>query len=165
MILTVFLALVFCVAITLMMFVAVAFIQDKKFFSSAPKEAQEAILPRKKELFYGARTIGWTLMIFSFLMILGVGVISIWDGFRSGFMFWQFFFRFVFIFTVYKLYDMICFDYFLLMKFQFVQFYSPEVESVYKNRKYGYNIKSQLLKLLIMFPAASALAAWICTLF
>ena len=165
MILTIFLTIICCVAITLMMLSAVAFIQDKKFFSSAPKEAQEAILPRKKELFYGARTIGWTLMIFSFLMILGVGVISIWDGFRSGFMFWQFFFRFVFIFTVYKLYDMICFDYFLLMKFQFFQFYFPEVESVYKNRKYGYNIKSQLLKLLIMFPAASALAAWICTLF
>ena len=108
MILTIFLALVFCVAITLMMFSAVAFIQDKKFFSSAPKEAQEALLPKEKELFYGARTIGWTLMTFSFLMILGVGVISIWDG---------------------------------------------------------YNIKSQLLKLLIMFPAASALAAWICTLF
>lgn len=83
-----------------------------------------------------------------FLMILGVGVISIWDGFRSGFTLWQFFFRFVFIFTVYKLYDMICFDYFLLMKFQFFQFYFPEVESVYKNRKYGYNIKSQLLKFL-----------------
>ena len=165
MILTVFLALVFCVAITLMMFSAVAFIQDKKFFSSAPKEAQEALLPRERELFYGARTIGWTLMTFSFLMILGVGVISIWDGFRSGFTFWQFFFRFVFISTVYKLYDMICIDYFLLMKFQFFQFYFPEVESVYKNRKYGYNIKSQLLKLLIMFPAASALAAWICTLF
>ena len=165
MVLTVFLALVFCVAITLMMFSAVAFIQDKKFFSSAPKEAQEALLPREKELFYGASAICWTLMVFSFLMILGVGIISIWDGFRSGFTFWQFFFRFVFIFTVYKLYDMICFDYFLLMKFQFFQFYFPEVESVYKNRKYGYNIKSQLLKLLIMFPAASALAAWICTLF
>ena len=157
MILTIFLTIIFCVAITLMMFSAVAFIQDKKFFSSAPKEAQEAILPREKELFYGARTIGWTLMIFSFLMILGVGVISIWDGFRSGYTFGQFFFRFVFIFTVYKLYDMIC--------FQFFQFYFPEVESVYKNRKYGYNIKSQLLKLLIIFPAASALAAWICTLF
>ena len=46
MLLTVFLALVFGVAITLMMFAAVAFIQDKKFFSSAPKEAQEALLPR-----------------------------------------------------------------------------------------------------------------------
>lgn len=63
MILTIFLAIVFCVAITLMMFAAVAFIQDKKFFSSAPKEAQEALLPRDKELFYGARTIGWTLMV------------------------------------------------------------------------------------------------------
>ncbi len=165
MILTIFLALVFCVAITLMMLSAVAFIQDKKLFSSAPKEAQEALLPREKELFYGARIIGWTLMIFSLLMILGVGVISIWDGFRSGFTFGQFFFRFVFIFTVYKIYDMVCFDYFLLMKFRFFQFYYPEVENVYRNRKYGYNIKSQLLKLLVIFPAASALAAWICSLF
>ena len=164
MILTVFLAIVFCVAITLMMFSAVAFIQDKKFFSSAPKEAQEVIVPREKELFYGARIIGWTLMAFSILMILGVGVVSIWDGFRSDFTFLQFFFRFVSIFTVYKVYDMICFDYFLLMRFKFFQYYFPEVYSVYTGRKYGYNIKSQLLKLLVIFPAASALAAWICTI-
>ncbi|MCR4789391.1 MAG: hypothetical protein K5888_12490 [Lachnospiraceae bacterium] len=165
MLLTIFLSIVFCVAITLMMFSAVAFIQDIKFFSSAPKEAQEALLPRDKELFYGARTIGWTLMIFSMLMILGTGVISIWDGIRSGFTFWQFFLRFVLIFDIYKIYDMICFDYFLLMKFHFFQFYFPEIESVYANRKYGYNIKSQLLKLLVIFPAVSALAAWICTFF
>jgi len=98
-------------------------------------------------------------------MIIGVGVISIWDGFRSGFTFWQFFLRFVLIFTVYKIYDMICFDYFLLMKFHFFQFYFPEVEGVYSNRKYGYNIKSQLLKLIVIFPAASALVAWVCSLF
>jgi len=165
MLLTVFLSIVFCVAITLMMFSAVAFIQDKKFFSAAPKEAQAAIVPREKELFYGARIIGWTLMVFSFLMIIGVGVISIWDGFRSDFTFWQFFLRFELIFSIYKIYDMICFDYFLLMKFHFFQFYFPEVESVYSNRKYGYNIKSQLLKLLIFFPAASALAAFVCSLF
>ena len=165
MLLTVFLTIVFCAAITLMLFSAVAFIQNKKFFSFAPKEAQEVIEPRENELFYGARIIGWALMIFSILMILGVGVISIWDGFRSGFTFWQFFFRFVFIFTVYKIYDMVCFDYFLLMKFQFFQYYYPETKKVYSNRKYGYNIKSQLLKLLVIFPAASALVAWICTLF
>jgi hypothetical protein len=99
------------------------------------------------------------------LMILGVGIISIWDGFRSDYNFIQFFLRFVSIFTIYKVYDMICFDYFLLMKYHFFQFYFPEVESVYSGREYGYNIKSQLLKLLIIFPAASALAAWICTLF
>lgn len=164
MLLTVFLSIVFCAAITLMLLSAVAFIQDKKFFSSAPKEAQKVLLPREGELFYGARTIGWTLMMFSILMILGVGVISIWDGFRNNFTFWQFFMRFVIIFTIYKLYDMICFDYFLLMKFHFFQYYYPEVASVYPLKKYGYNIKSQLLKLLIIFPAASALAAWICSL-
>ncbi len=30
---------------------------------------------------------------------------------------------------------------------------------------YGFNIKSQLLKLLVISPGVSALAAWICTLF
>ena len=53
------------------------------------------IKPRDMELFYGAKAIGWTFMIFSFLLILGVGVISVWDGFRSDFSFWQFFTRFV----------------------------------------------------------------------
>ncbi|MCR5268167.1 MAG: hypothetical protein K6E16_06610 [Lachnospiraceae bacterium] len=165
MLLTIFLAIVFSAAITLMLISAVAFIQDKKFFTSAPKEAQEALIQRDEELFYGAKIMGWGLMIISMLLILGVGVIAIWDGFRSGFTFLQFFMRFVLIFTIYKVYDMICFDYFLLMKFHFFQHYFPEVESVYRNRKYGYNIKSQLLKLLVIFPAASALAAWICTMF
>ena len=58
---------------------------------------------------------------------------------------------------------MVCFDYFLLMKFKFFQHYYPEVGTVFEGRKYGFNIKSQLLKLLIIFPAASALAAWICS--
>lgn len=165
MLLTIFLAIVFCVAITLLLLSAVAFIQDKRFFSSAPKEAQALLQPRDKELFYGARAIGWTLVVFSFLLIIGVGVVSIWDGFRSEFTFLQFFLRFVLIFTIYKIYDMTCFDYFLLVKFRFFQYYYPEVASVYNGRKYGYNIKSQLLKLLVIFPAASALAAWICTLF
>lgn len=165
MLLTIFLAIVFCAAISLMLLSAVAFIQDIRFFSSAPKEAQEVLKQRNNELFYGARMIGWTLMIFSLLMIAGVGVISIWDGFRSGYTFWQFFLRFITIFTIYKVYDMICFDWFLLCKFIFFQYYFPETEPVYNGRKYGYNLKSQLLKLLVIFPAASALAAWICSLF
>ena len=167
MLLTVFLAIVICAAVTMMLLAAVAFIQKKEFFSSAPKEAQEAILPREQELFYGARTIGWTLMVFSILMIVGALVVAVWDGFRNGFSFSQFFARFLLIFTIYKVYDMICFDYFLLMKFHFFQFYYPEVESVYSDpdRKYGFNLRSQLLKLLVIFPAVSALAAWICALF
>ena len=165
MLLTIFLAIVFCASITLMLISAVAFVQDIKLFSSAPKEAREVLVPRESELFKGARVMGWALITFSMVMILGAFVISIWDGFRNSFTFGQFFLRFVLIFSIYKLYDMIFFDYFLLMKFHFFQYYYPEVESVYKGRKYGYNIKSQLLKLLVIFPAASALAARICTLF
>ncbi len=77
MLLTVFLAIVFCAAITLMLLSAVAFIQNEKFFSSAPKEARAVIKPREKELFYGARTIGWALLAFSVVMILGVGAIAV----------------------------------------------------------------------------------------
>ena len=164
MLLTIFLTIVFCAAVTLMLLSAVAFIQKRELFSSAPREVREVILPRENELFAGARIIGWMLMIFSILMILGVGIISIWDGFRSGFTFREFFTRFAVIFTVYKLYDMICFDYFLLMKYHFFQFFYPETKNALLGRKYGFNIRSQLLKLLVIFPAASAIAAWICSL-
>ena len=165
MLLTVFLAIVFCGAITLLLISAVAFVQDERFFSSAPKEARELMKPRNTELFHGARAMGWVLMILSALTILGVGVLSVWDGFRSGFTFRQFFLRFVMIFTIYKAYDMIFFDGFLLCKFHFFQHYFPETAPALNGRRYVLNIKSQLLKLLVIFPAASALAAWICSLF
>ena len=164
MLLTIFLAIVFCGAAILLMISGVAFVQDTRLFSSAPKEAREVLQPREKELFPGARTMGWVLMILSAGMILGVGVISIWDGLRSGFAFRQFFLRFVTIFTIYKVFDMVFIDWFLLCRFHFFQHYYPEVESVFNGRRYGFNIKSQLLKLLVIFPAASALAAWVCTM-
>ena len=165
MLLTIFLAIVFCAAMALMLLSAVAFIQDNRLFASAPKDAREVLIQRDKELFYGARAIGWTLFIMSVLMILGVGVIAIWDGLRSGFAFRQFFLRFVLIFTIYKICDMTLIDNFLLLKFHFFQHYYPEAKDAMTGRKYGFNIKSQLLKLFIIFPAVSALAAWICSQF
>lgn len=166
MLLTIFLSLVLCGAVSLMMVAAIAFIQDIRLFSSAPKEARAVLVPRNKEVFCGARVMGWVLMLFSLLMILGALVIAVWDGIRSGFMFRQFFVRLVIMFSIYKLYDMIFFDYFLLMRFHFFQHYYPEVESVFSapDRSYGFNIRSQLLKLIVVFPAVSALAAWLCTL-
>ncbi len=165
MLLTVFLAVVCCGAVTLLLISAVAFVQDKRFFSSAPKEVQKLLQPRNEELFYGARAMGWVLMILSALMILGAFAAAVWDGFRSGYSFTQFFLRFVLILTIYKAYDMIFFDWFLLCRFRFFQHYYPEAGSACEGRKYGFNIKSQLLKLIVIFPAASALAAWVCTLF
>ena len=165
MLLTIFLALVFCGAITLLLVSAIAFVQDTRLFSSAPREVRALLKPRKEELFYGARTMGWVMMIISVLMILGVGAVSIWDGLRSDYTFGQFFLRFVLIFTIYKAYDMVFFDWFLLCRFRFFQHYFPETAPALQDRRYGFNLKSQLLKLLIIFPAVSAIAAWICTRF
>ncbi len=165
MFLTIFLALVCCVAITLLLIAAVAFVQKMEFFSSAPKEAQALLKPREEELFYGARAFGWVLMILSALAISGAFAVAVWDGFCKGFSFLQFFLRFVTILTIYKLYDMIFFDWFLLCRFHFFQHYFPEATSALEGRKYGFNIRSQLLKLFVIFPAVSALAAWVCTLF
>ena len=58
MLLTAFLALVFCAAVTLLLVSAVAFVQDTRLFSSAPREARALLKPRKEELFHGARTMG-----------------------------------------------------------------------------------------------------------
>ena len=149
----------------LMLISCVAFIQDNKLFSSAPKEARKVLIQREHELFYGARVIGWTLFLIGVLMILGVGVIAVWDGFRSGFTFRQFFLRFLMIFTIYKICDMVLIDNFVLLKFHFFQHYYPEAAHVMEGRKYGFNIVSQLLKLFVIFPAVSALAAWVCSLF
>ena len=95
MILTMFLAIAVCAAVTLMLIAGVAFVQDVRMFSSAPKEAREVLQPRNEELFYGARTIGWVMMIISALVILGAVVTAIWDGTRSGYSFAQFFVHFL----------------------------------------------------------------------
>jgi hypothetical protein len=91
MLLTIFLAIVFCGAATLFFVSAVAFAEFDKLFSSAPKEVQKMIKPRGHELFDGAGALGWALIVISVIMILGIGVIAVWDGIRNDFTFGQFF--------------------------------------------------------------------------
>ena len=67
--------------------------------------------------------------------------------------------------SFYKICDMALIDNFLLLKFLFFQHYYSEAAHVMEGRKYGFNLKSKLLKLQVIFPALSALSTWICTLF
>ncbi len=164
MLLTMFIAIVCCLAVTALLVAAVAFVQDLKFFSSAPKEVRELLKPRENELFRGARAFGWVIIVLSALSIAGALAAAAWDGIRSGFSFVQFFLRFALILTIYKIYDMVFFDWFLLCRFGFFQHFYPEAAPAVKDRRYGFNLRSQLLKLRVIFPAVSALAAWICTL-
>jgi len=55
---TIFATLMIFLAYFLVLYGAVGFIQDKRFFSSAPKENLAAI-PDRKERFCGAHVVGW----------------------------------------------------------------------------------------------------------
>ena len=163
MLLTIILGIICCAGISGVLISAIVFIQDNWMFSSAPKEAKEKLQQRSGEVFYGAKAMGWVVMILSALSITGAFVIAVWDGFRNGFTFFQFFLRLAVMLTMYKAFDMIFFDYFLLCRFHFFQHYFPEAAEALVGRKYGFNIKSQLLKLIVIFPGIAALVAWICT--
>lgn len=148
---TLILALGFILAILLMLFyAAVALVQDKRLFSSAPKDIVDAIQPRE-ERFKGARFLGWVLVVLSMLILVAVAVIGIWDGVRQGYGFWQFFWRCLVILYIYKAFDLVFLDWALLQKTRFFQHYYPETEGCA-----GYHS--------ILFPFISALIAWLCTL-
>ena len=161
--LTLILSLIFIASICLMLYSAVALVQNKKLFSSAPKDVREAIT-EKPERFKGARALGITLLMLSFCGCAFAFIYGAVNGIQNKFTFLQFFTRFLIMLYLYKAFDMVCFDWLLLTKSRFFQHYYPEIEGCRSLEKYGFNLKSQIAK-LIAFPFVSLPAAWICTLF
>ncbi len=86
MVITMVVTLMIMVAYFLVLYGGVGFIQDKRFFSSAPKENLEAI-PDMKERFRGAHIIGWIIEVIAVMMFLGAAVLGAWDGIRNDFSF------------------------------------------------------------------------------
>ena len=146
----------------LILYAGVAWIQDKRFFSSAPKENLDAI-PDHKERFPGAHIIGWCIGIFAILLFAGGFVLAAWDGVQNHFTFWGFFAHFVIILYVMELYDIAFFDWVLLCHSNFFPHYYPELKGVVGPHQFGYNKTSHIRHFLLYLPL-SALAAWICTL-
>lgn len=87
---TFLLLLIIICGILLMLWAGVAFIQDKKYFTSAPKDVQEAIQSRE-ERFRGAHAVGWILMAVAAILVIGSVIFAIVDGIRKDFSFGQFF--------------------------------------------------------------------------
>ena len=56
--LTILLAIMMMVGLFLMLLSGVGFIQDKRFFTSAPREVQDVVKPYE-ERFPGAHALGW----------------------------------------------------------------------------------------------------------
>ena len=59
---TLLLSLILMAALFLMLYAAVALVQNKKLFGTAPKDVQAAIMEHE-ERFPGARLLGWKLLI------------------------------------------------------------------------------------------------------
>ena len=162
MITTVLLSLILMAGLFLMLWAGVGFIQDKRFFTSAPKDALESLLP-KSERFPGQHALGWVLGIVAILLMAGAVFYAGWDGVRNGFTFMQFFTRYLIMFWSLKVYDILFFDLFLLCHSQFFPHYYPEAKEHYGPHQFGYNRKSHAIQ-IVGFVILAAVLAWICTL-
>ncbi len=90
---TILATLLVFLAYFLLLYGAVGFIQDKRFFASASQENLAAI-PDHKERFRGAHALGWVIEGLAVLLFLGAAVLAVWDGVRNQFGFGAFFARF-----------------------------------------------------------------------
>ena len=159
MLLTLVLTLIFILAVCLLLYAAVALIQDRRFFTTAPKDIQ-AVAVDHPERFPGAHAMGWLLAILSFVLMVGAFVNGGWNGVLSGFTFWQLFLRFNLMLYLWKAFDVVCLDWLLLTKSHFFQRYYPETEGCAGYHFFGFNRKEQLIRLAV-FPFVAALMAFL----
>ena len=157
MLLTLLLSFVLILALCLLLYAAVGLIQNRKLFTSAPKDIQTAALDHP-ERFRGAHALGWKLAIISLLAMVGAFLYGGYDGIRNGFTFWQFFLRFIVMLYLWKAFDIICLDWLLLTKSHFFQRFYPETEGCEGYHRFGFNRKEQLIR-IILFPFVAALMA------
>lgn len=157
MLLTLLLSLVLIVALFGLIYAAVGLIQNRKFFTTAPKDIQAAAKDHP-EPFRGARALGWKLAILCVLLMVGAFVYGGYDGVRRGFSFWAHFGRFLIMLYLWKAFDIVCLDWLLLTKSHFFQHFYPETEGCEGYHSFGFNRKGQTIRILV-FPFVAALMA------
>lgn len=159
---TIFATLMIFLTYFLVLYGAVGFIQDKRFFSSAPKENLAAI-PDRKERFCGAHVVGWMIEGIAILLFPAAAALSVWDGVRNDFGFLHFFARFLVMLYAMEVYDILFFDWVLLCHSNFFPHFYPELKGVVAPHMFGYNKRTHIRHFVLYIPA-SAVAAWLCTL-
>ena len=146
----------------LLLYGGVAFIQDKRFFSSAPKENLAAI-PDRKERFRGAHAVGWTIAVTALLFFIGAFVLAAWDGVQKRFGFTDFFVRYLIMLYGMEIYDIVFFDWVLLCHSDFFPRFYPELKGIVGPHQFGYNKKEHILHFVFYIPLSAAIAG-VCTL-
>lgn len=159
---TIITTLMIFLAYFLVLYGGVGFIQDKRFFASAPKE-NLSVIPDRKERFRGAHVVGWIIEVLATSLFLGAAALSVWDGVRNEFGFLRFFVRFLVMLYAMEVYDILFFDWVLLCHSNFFPHFYPELKGVVGPHMFGYNKKAHILHFVMYLPACAA-AAWLCML-
>ena len=162
MVLTLVLSVMMMAGLFLMLLGGVGFIQDKRFFSSAPKEVLAVVPESKPERFAGQHAVGWIMIVISLALMIGAILLGAWDGISKGFTFWQIFGRFLIMLLLLKAFDILFFDWFLLCNagLNFFPNFYPETKDVLGRYMFGYNYKTHLAHILLS-PVVSAVLVWV----
>ncbi len=151
------LAVLLAVAV-IFMAVTVALI-PKIVVRTAPKDIQEKVLARPDAPVWKTVT-GCILAVLILLCAMGILIYAGMDAVKNHMNFMQIFVRYLILLEGYKIFDMICFDYILLTKLNIFQKCFPETIGCKGYEKFGFNLKSQIAKLII-FAVISLVTAWI----
>lgn len=129
----------------------------KVIVKTAPKDIQEKVLARPD--YPKWRTaLGFALAA---LIAQGIASILLWadvDAVQKEMGFGAICGRYLILLCGYKLFDMVCFDCLLLTKLNVFQRFFPETVGCEGYEHFGFNLKSQLIKLAV-FAAVSFLIA------
>lgn len=162
MLVTILAACLMMAGLLLMIVAAVALVQDRRLFTSAPKDIQEAIRPREHERFRGARALGWALLVVALALEVGALVWLGADARAQGWGPWSLFWRYLVALLLVKAFDVLFLDWFLLCHSHFYQHFYPETEGCAGFSSFGFNVRSHVAQALAFVPA-SALLAWLWT--
>lgn len=157
MIITIISLVMIMVGYFLLLFGAVAFIQNKKFFKSAPKEIYD-IIPETRTRFKGAHQIGWVIVVIGILFFLGAFVLGIVDGIMKDLVYWELFLRFLTMLYGMEIYDIFFFDFILLCHSSFYPHYFPECKELVGPHLFGFNWKTHLLHFVMYLPVVALLS-------
>ena len=83
MIITLFLSVMMMAGLFLLLLGGVGYVQDKRFFSSAPKQVVNAIPDQKPERFVGQHAVGWVMIVLSFALMGGAMIMGALDGIKK----------------------------------------------------------------------------------
>jgi len=158
MLLTLKLLVMLIVLFVLFMVISVKFLLQL-IIKTAPKDVQERLRNRHTPVWQ--MIVGIILDAVCLAGIVYVFITAGADAVRNNMGFIDVFARFFILLEGYKVFDIVVFDWLLLTKLNIYQHFFPEVKGCESMEKFGFNLKSQLLKAGLFALLAAVVALFL----